>query len=556
MRHALSHIKMGEKKSFAIAKFEEFREGPFLRIISTAYDRRGVTLSAGLAALLVTVAMVVSGRVGFEFFPTPDAETVTAHIFFAPGTPREEARRALNSVEEALFRAEEQLKDANNGLPLVQARFGMLGSAGGSEEGGNNIGDHVAQLRIQLLPSESRIVRTKNILEVWEREMPVFPGLDRILLRMDRAGPPGRGIDISLEDAPLQTLKEAAEEMKKELHRFRALSDITDTLPYGKEELVLEVTSRGKALGFTAQNVGQQMRNAFQGAIARRFARGDEEITVRVRLPKGTSRLSDFYLESPLDRSLVSLNDIVSIKETHGFMMIRRVDGLRTVSVSAAIDAEISTTSEIQQALEANVLPDMIEKYGISYSFGGRSEEQADAFSDLTLGLYVALALIYLILAWIFGHYGFPLVVMSIIPFGLVGAIWGHVLMGYPLTFLSMLSLLGLSGILVNGSIVLVTQIQIHLAEGMPMRESVIEGTKARLRAVLLTSITTVAGLAPLLFEQSLQAQFLKPMAITLVFGIAGGAFLVLFIVPALMGISENFSQRFFNKSIATQPAE
>jgi multidrug efflux pump subunit AcrB len=286
--------------------------------------------------------------------------------------------------------------------------------------------------------------------------------------------------------------------------------------------------------------VGRQIRNAFEGAIATRFARGDEEITVRVLRAQevpGIAALHKVYLSSP-SGTRVPLTEIVDIRERQNFALVRRTEGVRTVAVTADLDTDIATTEEILGRLEADgIMPALAAKYGIKYEYSGRDEERRKSFKDLQLGSLLALALIYIILAWVFASYSKPFAVMAIVPFGFVGAVAGHYIMGYDITIISMIGLLGLTGILVNDSIVLVSRLGERLTAGDSLRAAAIGASKDRLRAVLLTSLTTVGGLMPLMFETSRQAQFLIPLAVTIVFGLAGATILVLVLVPALMGI-------------------
>jgi multidrug efflux pump subunit AcrB len=328
---------------------------------------------------------------------------------------------------------------------------------------------------------------------------------------------------------------------------FPGVSGIDDDLPYGKQEYVFELTPRGRALGFTGMSIGQQVRNAFEGNIATRFARDDEEIIVRVKRQQdlaGRADLDRLYLTTASgDR--VPLTEVVSITERRSFSIIRRKDGVRTVAVTGDVDSEVTKSQEVLDRLSREVLPPIMEKYGITYVFKGRADETQKSFKDLKQGALLALALIYIVLGWVFASYWKPLAVMAIIPFGFVGAVLGHYVMGYNLTIISMIGLLGLSGILVNDSIVLVSRIRERILSGESLEEAAIGGARDRLRAVLLTSLTTIGGLLPLIFETSRQAQFLIPMALTLVFGLATATILVLILVPSLIGIGGDVARIF-----------
>jgi multidrug efflux pump subunit AcrB len=552
--------------------FAWLRDGPVLSIIKTAYAWRYTTVAVLIASLFIAIGMVAGGRVGFQFFPSPESENLTASVEFAPGVPRPQQIATLEKYEQALYRAEQKLLQAqqqnvaangaettsvfgadeliaagrrligmNGDVPstpktddrLVDAVFTLVGKAGRTQN------DNVAQLTAQLTPSERRLIRTNDIIKAWRKALPQIAGVERVAISGRRAGPPGRDVDVRLQSAPVEVLKAAAEELNQTLTGFPGVNAISDDLPYGKQELVLEVNARGNALGFTGQSIGAQVRSAFEGAISTRFARGDDEITVRVmrqQTSEGRQDLENFYVATPAGER-VPLKEVVDISERRSFSIVQRRDGIRTVSVTGDIDPDITSTEEVVARLEAEVMPALAAKHALGYTYKGRDEERRESFRDLKQGALLTLCLIYITLAWVFASYWKPFTVMMIIPFGLVGAIVGHYVMGYALTIISMIGLLGLSGILVNDSIVLVTRINERLAEGETLEEAAVGGARDRFRAVLLTSLTTVGGLTPLLFETSRQAQFLIPMAITLVFGLAAATILVLLLVPSLIGI-------------------
>jgi len=509
---------------------ERFRDGPYDRFVRLTYRWRYTTLALTIGSFILCAGLIVGGRVGFTFFPSPESENVTASVVFGAGTPREQQAVAVDRIRQALEDAEKELGVEER---IVDTTFTVLGISGRAQ------GDNLAQIEVQLTPSEERHIPTMRIVQAWRSKLPPIAGVERVAIQARRAGPPGRDIDIQLLDGTVDDLKTAAGEIREALTGFRGVSAIDDDLPYGKQELIMELTPRGTALGFTAEDVGTQVRNAFQGAIATRFPRGDEEITVRVKRQQefdGPYALLQLYLTSPTGVR-VPLTEVVSIREKAGFSIIQRRDGARSVSVTADLDEKVISTEEVLATLDKELLPDLAKKYTLRYKFRGRAEERNDSFADLQLGILLALTMIYVILAWVFGSYARPLAVMAIIPFGFVGALLGHLLLGYNLTIISMIGLLGLSGILVNDSIILVSQVDERLKQGNSLTEAAIGASRDRLRAVLLTSFTTIAGLTPLLFETSRQAQFLIPMAVTLVFGLGAATALVLVLVPSLVGI-------------------
>jgi len=479
--------------------FDRFRDGAFNRLVQLAWNWRYVTLSIAIAMVMVlAIGLSRSGRVEFVFFPSPEAENISGTIIFNAGLPDEIALDAIAAHEQALRHADRAL--AGDGPSSIKAVFTTFGASSRS-------GSATARIKVQLTTSEERDVRTPDIVNAWRKTAPDTAGVTRF-----------------------------------------AVTGLDDNLPWGKPELVMQLTPQGAALGFSIEDVGRQIRNAFDGSVPFRFPRGDDEVTVRlVQKPAspGSQALRDFELRSP-GGTFVPLAEVVDMTERQGFSAIQRRDGKSTISVTGDLDTAVTTTGAVVEQLTTSGELDLIAaRHGVSYTFGGRSEEQEAAFSDLQIGVAVALSVIYIILAWVFASYWRPIAVLLIIPFGVVGAIFGHWVLGYQLTILSFIGLLGLAGILVNDSIILVARLEERRAEGDTLAQAAVGASRDRLRAVLLTSLTTIGGLLPLLYETSLQAQFLLPMAITIVFGLAMTTLLVLFLVPALVGIGDDVARAF-----------
>ena len=528
--------------------FDWFRNGPFDRLVRLSFSFRYVTIALSVSAFLVgAVAPMMSGKLGFVFFPSVEAETVNARVVFNAGTPEEQTVAALRRIEDALAEAERTLQGENGtNERLVVASFVTLGEAGRSS------GDNLAAFRVQLTPSEERTVRTPAITRAWRKAIPEIAGVRRVSLYESRGGPPGRDIDLQLRGDRIADLKALAVELTPIVESLPGVSGVADDLPYGKPELVMRLTPRGAALGFTVEEVGRQLRNAFEGAVPRRFADGEDEVTIRISravAEGGSAALRNFELRAPPSGQnggeFAPLAQVVDITEQQGFAAIERVDGRATVSITADLDTAVTTTEQAIAALERAGVPGIVARAGATYEFSGRAEERRRANSDLTVGAIIAASVIYIVLAWTFASYWRPFSIMLIIPFGVAGAIAGHWLTGYTLSMLSYVAMLGLSGILVNDSIVMVSRLDERLRDGDTLAEACVGASRDRLRAVLLTSLTTIGGLVPLLFETSLQAQFLIPMAVTIVFGLAAATFLVLFLVPAFVGVGDDVRRAF-----------
>jgi multidrug efflux pump subunit AcrB len=518
--------------------FDRFRDGPFSRLVQLAWDWRYVTFAIAVAMVLVlAVGLARSGRVEFVFFPSPEAENISGTVVFNAGLPEEDALAAIAAFDDALRRADRAL--SGSGPSSIRAVFTTYGAS-------NRSGSATARIRVQLTTSEERDVRTPDIVNAWRQAAPDVAGVTRFTIAQSRGGPPGRDIEVRLQGQRVASLKAAAADVVALLSAVDGVTGLDDNLPWGKPELVMELTAHGAALGFSIEEVGRQIRNAFDGAVPFRFPRGDDEVTVRlVQAPAspGSQALREFELKSPAGY-FVPLLEVVEMNERQGFSAIQRRDGKSTISVTGDIDTAVTTTGAVVESLTAGGGLDLVAaNHGVSYSFGGRSEEQENAFADLRLGVAVALSVIYIILAWVFASYWRPLAVLLIIPFGIVGAIFGHWVLGYQLTILSFIGLLGLAGILVNDSIILVARLEERRSAGDNLARAAVGASRDRLRAVLLTSLTTIGGLLPLLYEKSLQAQFLLPMAITIVFGLAMTTLLVLFLVPALVGIGDDVAR-------------
>ncbi|MCY4547036.1 MAG: efflux RND transporter permease subunit [Defluviicoccus sp.] len=535
--------KHGGRRNFVMrhfdAGFDRFRAGPFRRIVRFCVRWRYASVATAIAVFLVAAGLVLGGRVGFHFFPSPEADVVVGNVVMAPGTPRRDTGAMVEELSDAVDRAAARLGVASE--DLVAMSFGSVGRSGGRQFS-RIVGDQYGGLTVELVPSDRRTVRTEDFVAAWHGEIRPLPNVEQVNLNARAGGPPGREIDIRLRGGSAGALKAAATEVKSLLGRFPGVSTIDDDLPYGKQELILEVTPRGQALGFTTQSAGLQVRNAFQGAIAQRFARGDEEVTIKVRYPRDSADSAAFlnlFLRAP-DGAEVPLSEVVTLRQERGFSRLRREDGSREVAITGEIDETVTSLGALLPAIEAGGLADIAQRYGLSYRFKGKAEEQAEAASDMGAGALTGLIAIYIVLAWVFANFTRPLIVMAIIPFGFVGAVLGHLALGFDLTILSMIGLLGLSGILVNNSIILVRTVDLHLDDETPLHEAIVAGCRERLRPVLLTSLTTIGGLVPLLFETSLQAQFLIPMAITIVFGLAVATLIVLVLTPALLAIDED----------------
>ena len=531
----------GKIRRFLDHAFETFREHRFRPVVTMAVANRWTTLAIAVALLIATLGWVKSGRMSFDFFPSTEADRLYANVGFVSGTPADTVRAYLGEMEQALHEVERELKK-DTGEDLVQLIISRHGSVEG-EGGGNRTGDHFGGVRAELLDPDRRSIRNREIIAAWRAKLPSRPGIENLSIVEPRGGPPGDDIDIRISGQNITQVKQVAQKLQDALRGIPGVSGIGDDSPYGREQLVLQLTPTAEALGLSVDSVSRQLRAAYDGYEVQELSDGYDDIEVRLMLPveerNTVAGLAALSIVLPNGRS-ASIDNLATISSERGFESIRHSNGKLAVTVIANVDPAINNANRIRADLEAEVLPQLAAEYGVGFSFGGRQADQAETLGDMQLGVVLAMTLIYLVLSWVFGSYGWPLIVMFVIPFGAVGALWGHILMGQDLSVLSLFGFFALSGIVVNDSIILVVCYKQLRERGMAARDAVIEAACKRLRAVLLTSLTTIAGLSPLLFETSLQAQFLIPMATTLAFGLAFGTLLVLLVIPSLLLIYED----------------
>ncbi len=547
--HGMHHRKQGKSRQYLDHGFNRFRDAVFRPLVTRAIAYRWTTLAIALATLILSLGLVAGKRIGFDFFPTPEGTILHASASFVAGTPPQRVRDFMNEVNTALLQTEHAL--GGSLIVAAQTRYGMGQLAG---VGSALFGEQHASMLVELTQPDTREVRLSQFLHHWRKRIQLPAGIENFTIFARSAGPPGRDIDIRLTGENADLLKTAANALAQSLSTVRGVSAIEDDMPYGKEQLIYRLTPEAEALGLTVDMIGSQLRAAFDGQRVQFFQDGDDEIEVRVMLPDteryNLASLDSFNVILP-QGSIAPLRNMVELRARRGFEAVRHANGKLAVQVSADVDATITKSGIVIAALEAGVLKDLQTRYGISYSLEGRSADQKETMTDMRRGALFALAFIYIILAWVFGSYGWPLVVMSVIPFGVIGAIVGHWLMGIDLTLLSMFGVFGLSGIVVNDSIILVMFYKQLQATGLSVQEALVEASCQRLRAVLLTSLTTIAGLTPLLFEKSLQAQFLIPMATSISFGLAFATVLVLFFVPTLLSVYESIASKLVSEKEA-----
>ncbi|WP_455209059.1 efflux RND transporter permease subunit [Kaarinaea lacus] len=544
-REEASHSPIRQKLD---ESFQRFRENTFRPFVQKVISYRWITLASAIGILIIVVGITVSGRIGFTFFPNVEGRLIYATVSFTAGSPPERVNTFLQHLESTLYETEKSFD--TNLITTAVVRHGSSQTAGG---GNSRSGNQHGSILVETVSSEIRDITNMDFIKAWEQKIVIPPGIESFTIAERRAGHPGRDIDLSLTGTDPEALKLAAIEIIQSLKGMDGVSAIEDDLPWGQQQLIFHLAPAGKALGLNVDAIGRQLRAAFDGYLVQLFQDGQDEIEVRVMLPDrerhNLASLETMNIILP-DGNSTPLSSVVNITTRKGFDALRHVNGRLAVSITADVDRAVNNNNKIRAELMANVLPQLIGKYGVEANFQGRAADQAATMKDMKGGAIFALLMIYIVLAWVFASYSKPLVVMSVIPFGLIGAIIGHLVMNLELTVLSLFGFFGLSGIVVNDSIILVTFYQQLRTSGMAINDAIVEASCQRLRAVLLTSLTTIAGLTPLLFETSLQAKFLIPMAVTISFGLGFATILVLLLIPSILSIIESVSAWAKNRRI------
>jgi multidrug efflux pump subunit AcrB len=420
---------------------------------------------------------------------------------------------------------------------------GTIPEAGAvGEEAG--AGSHLANIVLFLTPSEQRDISSAEINQKWRENVGELPGVDSLTFRANIIHL-GDDIDILISHEDFDVLERASEEIKEALRQYPGVSDIADNYSKGNRELKIRLKPEARTLGITEEDLGRQLRGAFYGAEALRLQRERNEVKVMVRYPE-KDRKSLWDLESmrirTRDGGEVPLQTAAYVTEGKGFSEINRTERKRVVNVTASVDSSQANSEEIIENLKTTVLADLVANYpGLTYDLEGESKESRESFSSMKINFIMALLVIYALLAIPFRSYSQPLLIMAAIPFGMVGAIAGHLIMGFNLSILSMFGMVALAGVVVNDSLLLIDFANSRRREGTGLFDALIQACRRRLRPILLTSLTTFFGLTPMILETSVQAQFLIPMAISLAFGVMFATGITLIFIPALYYILEDF---------------
>ncbi|WP_335988285.1 efflux RND transporter permease subunit [Pseudoalteromonas sp. CH_XMU1449-3] len=505
-------------------------------LLNVALKNKLATVSLFVGIFFIILTLITSGWTKFIFFPRIPSETVRAELTFPAGTPFEVTNKYIIDMSDKAKELQDKYRD-EDGQSVILNILATTGGRGGSSNTGS--------VRFEITPAEKRDsdIGSRELASEWRDLIGIIPGAESVTFRAEfgRSSDP---IDVQLSGSSIDTLEAVAEKVKERLATYPTVYEIADSMSDGKDELQIELTEQGLALGLNRVDVSQQVRNSFFGAQVQRIQRGRDDVRVMVRLPieerRSVADLTDILIKTPTGGT-VPLSHVATLVPGQSPSSIYRIDRYRTLNVTADVEKSNTNMTVLQADLKTYLDELMVQYPGVDYSLEGEAKEQRESFGSLAWGLVFVFFIIYALLAIPFKSYMQPLIVMSVIPFGMIGAVMGHWVMGMELTIMSLLGMLALIGVVVNDSLVLVDFINKKREEGGDLLETVKLAGAARFRPVMLTSLTTFIGLMPLLFEKATQAQFLIPMAVSLGFGIIFATLITLLLVPVNYLLMERF---------------
>ena len=532
-------------------RLKYFVEMIFIPFVKKAVKFRYITLTIFMLILLFTLGLVKAGVIRFVFFPQIESNQITLEVEMVKGTPFSITEMTLLKIEEAVTDVRNNIDKnrKNSSFRSISVNIGSI-STGNSpfKNGGSNRDNYLGEVRIQLVPSDFREYSSSEIEAMVRKKIGNLTDVDNITYKSSLIG---GDADIAIELAyPNEiTLRIIADELKSQISKLKGTREIADDSQDGKEEYILKINKKGSAIGLTPAYLGRQLRSAYFGLESQRIQRDNSEISVYIRYPKIERENLDTLQNMRIrlnNGKEVPLSSVAIIHKQTGFSEIKSVNGRQVIGVTADVDLDETTPNKVLKILENEVMPSLKLKYpSLQYSFEGESREQSEDLSTLGRNMTIALLIMYIILGAQLRSYLQPILIMLAIPFGVVGAVLGHILLGYDLTFISMFGMVALTGVVINDSVVLVDYINKQHLLGASMYDSVIASIQRRFRPILLTTLSTSLGLLPMLLESSLQAQFLIPMVISLATGIVFATAIILLLVPCLVIVVEDIKNLF-----------
>ncbi|MGB5569372.1 MAG: efflux RND transporter permease subunit [Sedimenticolaceae bacterium] len=544
--HSLMHMHKREPSRFRAAferGFARFRDRYFAAVLDKAIQQRYLTVGLVLMLMLFAIAMPVGGKLKFTGFPDIEGDVLEARILLPQGTPLSRTEDIVDHLQDVVWSINDELKAQQpEGQDLVQNLTVIFGENPDAYE----TGPHVARIVVDLLSAEVRNTGLEDFRNRWRDQVGSMTDVIALKFAEPAVGPGGRAIDVRLIGTDLDEIKAAALELKTWFGGFDGVIDLSDDLRPGKREYRLHLKDSAGVLGLDASNIANQVRAAFQGFKTDEFPLGPETYEVELRLAPGDrSNLADLEQLSIVgpDNKLIPLPEVAGVEEARGWARINRIDGRRTVTIQGDVDRARANAQELLDTAKADFFPRLQERYpSIKIDIQGESDESAKTGGSIVRNVLLGMIGVYMLLALQFRGYLAPITVMSVIPTALIGVVFGHMALGLDLTLPSIIGMASLFGVVVNDSILLVVFIRDERAAGVPVRQAARHAAIARFRPILLTSVTTIAGLTPLLLEKSLQAQILIPLAASLAFGLMSATLIALFLVPAIYCILDDFN--------------
>lgn len=540
----LSRI-MAIQERFA-KKLDRFVDSHYLPSLRQILVFRYFVIALAMAGLLIISAVVLSGRMSFHFFPPVEGDVAALNIRMPFGSDSDlthaVAERALVAANEVL--AELGGEEVYRGIITEHGRGAPGAGPTGNAPGARS---HLSRLSVHLVGPDDRKFSTQEFTDRWRERLGEVAGVEALIFDYSSGLESGPAVSFNLAHPDPIVLERAAADLADTLQRLQGVVDVDSGIARGKEELNIRLRPEARSLGLTENHLGRQLRAAFFGVEAVRLQRGRDEVRVYVRRPlverQSEEQIEQMILRTPQGGE-VPLSDAAIIDRGRGYVSIQREGGRRVVNVQASIDTGLTSGNEIASTLRRGILQDLEAGYpGLSWEFAGEQQEQAQALGQLLFAMFLALFTIYVLLAFTFRSYLQPLVVMIAMPFGCIGAILGHLILGTTLSFISVMGMIAVSGIIVNVSLLLLTTTNENILAGIPLREAVIQGASRRFRPIVLTAATTFIGLSPMIFETSVQAGFLAPMAISMGFGILFGTIVCLYLIPAIFVSLDDISK-------------
>ncbi|MCA9006718.1 MAG: efflux RND transporter permease subunit, partial [Planctomycetaceae bacterium] len=532
-----------QEPGFVSRKLEWFIDRCYLPVLKAALNYPSSALAVAGALMLLSAGLIMGGFAPFNIFPKTDFRMIEATVEYPDGTPQSitgETTRRIQEEFEALDR-EYQQEYGNSLIKLVRRNVGFgTRDESGANPGGSVEGSHVGKVSVEIVEAEERTLGSEEILDMWRERVGKIPGVDRLTFKSPSMGPGGKPIEFKLlaDGKHISELEAAVEACKRELETYPGVKDVNDDSSPGKWEFQIKIKDKARAMGIPLADVAETVRATYYGEEVMRLQRGRHEVKLMVRYPeeerKSLSSFDDIRIRTG-DGAERPLTELADVTVKRGYSEINRIYQQRSITVSSDLNEKEGNAREIVKSLKKSggFMDQLLADYpNVNVRWEGQQEQTDESVNSLIVGLMIALASMFALLTVEFRSYVQPLIILGIIPLGIIGAVFGHAILGMELTLFSLFGLVALTGVVVNDSIVLIDFINHRIADGLPLREALIDAGRRRFRPVLLTSMTTIVGLAPILKETSFQAQIIIPMAASLIFGLMLATVLVLFLIP------------------------